>query len=531
MPTTTAISAWNRFLTDYGMLGVLLLLCLFYSWKTYGSRDREGADAVENTAAQVAQSVDAGSGVLILAGKGKVEEEFADALQAQLVEDGFHVTERVTGGPPDVARAMKRLDKADTSVEAIAAAKCHAKVIGKRQEALPALADVPVFYPEPYWGSVFLSTDNLLNVANQIVVIAVIAVGMTMVIITGGIDLSVGSLVALSAVSVAWLIRSSAGGIGGDGSAEGFDFQPVFHGGWLIGSLVLLALGVGGIIRARAAKTPHLHDLGRLAVLLSAGGLAWVAFPYLIDACVRMVQWLGPSPLGMAVCCLLAIAACAGVGAFSGLMVAMFKIPPFIATLAMMLIASGLAFIVTGGHSIADEIPDSFTWLGRGRDLLSIPNAVVLMGIIYLLAHVVMSRTTMGRYIYAVGGNREAARLSGIRAGRILLIVYILCGAMAGLGGVIEASNLKSGAPTYGLMYELRVIAAVVVGGTSLAGGEGKIFGTLIGALIIGVIQNGMNLTNVQEYHQKVVLGAVILIAVLLDTLRKKGLKGILSLE
>ena len=146
-------------------------------------------------------------------------------------------------------------------------------------------------------------------------------------------------------------------------------------------------------------------------------------------------------------------------------------------------------------------------WLGRGADLFSIPNAVVLMVIIYVLAHILMTRTTLGRYIYAVGGNPEAARLSGIRVGLVLLFVYTICGMMAGLGGIVQASQLKSGAPTYGLLYELYVIAAVVVGGTSLQGGEGKITGTLIGAFIIAVIQNGMNLTGVESYTQKVVLG------------------------
>jgi ribose transport system permease protein len=145
---------------------------------------------------------------------------------------------------------------------------------------------------------------------------------------------------------------------------------------------------------------------------------------------------------------------------------------------------------------------------------------------IYVLAHLMMSRTTIGRYIYAVGGNAEAARLSGVPVKRILLFVYTLCGALAGLGGVMMASQLKSGAPTYGVMYELYVIAAVVVGGTSLSGGAGKVFGTLIGALIIAVIQNGMNLTNVESYTQKVVLGSVILAAVLLDRLKRSAGTG-----
>ena len=134
-----------------------------------------------------------------------------------------------------------------------------------------------------------------------------------------------------------------------------------------------------------------------------------------------------------------------------------------------------------------------------------------------------MTRMTLGRYLYAVGGNAEAARLSGVPVRRVLLLAYALSGALAGLGGVVLASRLKSGAPTYGQMYELYVIAAVVVGGTSLSGGEGKVFGTLIGALLIAVIQNGMNLTGVESYTQKVVLGGVILGAVLLDRLKKRA--------
>jgi ribose transport system permease protein len=144
------------------------------------------------------------------------------------------------------------------------------------------------------------------------------------------------------------------------------------------------------------------------------------------------------------------------------------------------------------------------------------------MLVLYAAAHVVMTKTRIGRYIYAVGGNAEAARLSGVRVGAMLMTVYTLSGLAAGIGGVIVASQLKSSSPTYGQSYELYVIAAVVVGGTSLTGGDGRIFGTLIGALIIAVIQNGMNLTGVESYRQKVVLGLVILGAVLLDMLKRR---------
>ena len=264
-----------------------------------------------------------------------------------------------------------------------------------------------------------------------------------MVIITGGIDLSVGSLIALSAVMTTWLIREAAG-------AE------------------------------QAAAT------------------------------------------GMIVCSVAGIGICAMMGLFSGAMVTFFAIPPFIVTLAMMLVASGLAYIIAAGHSIY-QVPSAFIWLGRGRTLFGLPNAVLLMLMLYALAHLLMTRMALGRYIYAVGGNREAARLSAVPVSKVLLFVYTVCGGLAGLGGVITASQLKSGSATYGLMYELYVIAAVVVGGTSLAGGEGRVLGTLIGAFIIAVIQNGMNLTGVESYTQKIVLGLVILGAVLLDMAKKKG--------
>ena len=183
----------------------------------------------------------------------------------------------------------------------------------------------------------------------------------------------------------------------------------------------------------------------------------------------------------------------------------MLDIPPFIVTLAMMLVASGFAYILSGGQSIY-QLPDGFGWLGAGTTF-NVPNAVILMLLLYLVAHVVMSHTTLGRYIYATGGNEEAARLSGVPTRKIKVFVYVVAGALAGLGGMIEASQLASGRPNSGLMYELYVIAAVVVGGTSLTGGEGKIFGTLIGAFIIAVIQNGMNLMLVESYTQKVVFG------------------------
>ena len=219
--------------------------------------------------------------------------------------------------------------------------------------------------------------------------------------------------------------------------------------------------------------------------------------------------------------CVAAVVLCGAAGAFSGLMITRFRIPPFIVTLAMMLVGSGLAYTLADGQSIY-QLPDSFIWLGRGADLFGLPNAVVLMLVLYTLAHVLMSRMKPGRYLYAVGGNSEAARYSGVPVRRVLMFAYIASALLAGLGGVVMASQLKSGSATYGGSYEMYVIAAVVVGGTALGGGEGNMFGTLTGALTIAVIQNGMNLMNIDPYTQKTVFGGVLLAAVLIDKLRRR---------
>jgi ribose transport system permease protein len=206
----------------------------------------------------------------------------------------------------------------------------------------------------------------------------------------------------------------------------------------------------------------------------------------------------------------------------TGLLVTTFRVPPFIVTLGVMLMARGIAGQLAKGQSVF-ELPDAFTWLGRESSLGFLPNAVVLMLALYVAAHFVMAQTVLGRYIYAVGGNSEAARLSGVPVRRVIAGVYVVSAALAGLGGVIIASQLKSGAPTYGTMYELYVIAAVVVGGTSLSGGEGKILGTLIGAFVIAVIQNGMNLLGLNSWDQQIVLGVVIVLAVLFDRIKQLG--------
>jgi ribose transport system permease protein len=445
MDGTSLRRASSRFMADYGMLLALLALCLFFSWVTLDDQYPAGAEGGAGLARRIVRDAAPGARVLVVTRESDEDREFARALAEGLKKAGMRV-ETVQGEPADARKVLDHLAASSAERPDVIAASPAAgqwPVLGNLAEKSPSMASVRVFTPEGYTWPNFLKAENLLNVANQIVVIAVIAIGMTMVIIAGGIDLSVGSLIALAAVVAARLIRDWAG-------AE------------------------------------------------QAG------------------------PAGMILCSLAAIGACATVGLASGALVTAFVIPPFIVTLATMLVGSGLAYILASGQSIY-QVPESFIWLGRGTVVLGIPWSVAFMAVLYAAAHVLMSRTTLGRYIYAVGGNSEAARLSGVPVRRVQLFVYTVCGALAGFGGIITASQLKSGSPTYGGMYELYVIAAVVVGGTSLSGGQGKIFGTLIGAFIIAVIQNGMNLTGVESYTQKVVLGLVILGAVLLDMIRHRG--------
>lgn len=280
----------------------------------------------------------------------------------------------------------------------------------------------------------FLSVNNLLNVARQVSINAIISVGMTLVILTGGIDLSVGSILALS---------------------------------------------------------------GSITAGLMAGGTTLV---------VALIA-------GIAIGSLL--------GIVNGLLVTKGKIQPFIATMGMMTIARGVTLVYTEGRPITG-MEGAFRFLGGGY-VVGIPFPVILMAIIFAVAYFVLKKTCFGRYIYAIGGNEEAARLSGIRTDQVIVAVYTLAGFFAGLGGIIMASRLNSAQPTAGMGFELDAIAAVVLGGTSLSGGIGTIGGTLIGALIIGVLDNGLNLLNVSSFYQQVAKGLVILIAVLLDRKRNKG--------
>lgn len=280
----------------------------------------------------------------------------------------------------------------------------------------------------------FLTMNNLFNVLRQVSINALIAFGMTFVILTGGIDLSVGSILALTGAVTAGMM---AGGM-----------DPI----------LAMLLGV------------------LLGVIL---------------------------------------------GAINGLIIAKGKVAPFIATLATMTIFRGLTLVYTEGRPISgfgESI--AFQMLGKGY-FFGIPVPVVTMAIAFAVLYFILKKTTFGRRVYAVGGNEEASKLSGINADRIKIYVYSLAGGLTAIASLILTSRLNSAQPTARSMFELDAIAAVVLGGTSLTGGRGWIVGTLVGALIIGVLNNGLNLIGVSSFFQQVVKGAVILIAVLLD--RKKA--------
>lgn len=434
---------WARFLSDYGMLFVLLAVCAGFSAATWTEQSPTGAAGGEALARDIVTLTPVGAKVLIVVRDTDEDTAFADAL-AHVLEQSRRGVEVVRGEPADALKALQRLAAAHDRPAVIAATRATGNwdVLHDLGTRFPDLAGVRVLVPPSYSFPAFLRPVNLLNITNQIAVIAIVAVGMTCVIITGGIDLSVGSLVALSAVLATLFIRDYAG-------AE-------------------YATGIG-----------------------------------------------------MAGCALAAILACGLVGLTNGLLVTLFDAPPFIITLGMMLIARGLAYILAESQSIF-QLPESFTALGRGTICGGVPNAVVLMLILYVVAHFAMGHTIWGRYIYAVGSNLKAARFGGVPVERTVVLVYVASGLLAGLGGVIMASQLKSAAPTYARDYELFVVVAVVIGGTSLSGGEGKVFGTLIGAFLIAVVQNGMNLMNVPSDPQRVVLGSVLIAAVLLDRLKRR---------
>ena len=425
---------------NYGMLLVLLALCILFSILTIKEQNSD-SDSAANKIVKNIQLFYAQNDIILTVGAlNKDSEPFAVSLKEKLELNGYTNILLVTGIPRDLRLALDSLKLVQKKPVLIATSGDVVKwrILELFPEFYPELADCEIIVPKTYFWPDFLRKSNLVAIVDRIVVIAVIAIGMTMVIITGGIDLSVGSLIAVSAV-VSTIIMKMMGGLEAS---------------------------------------------------------AWVVFVGFLSG----------------------IFACGMLGGFGGFLVAKFKVPPFITTLAIMLMGRGLAFMITGGFSIY-QVPKALPWMGQGTTF-GFPNTVILLVLLYFIAYVFMAHTRIGRYIYAVGGNQEAAHLSGVPVKNIIIFVYIISGITAGIGGCIQASQLNTGTPNMGLMYELYVIAAVVVGGTSLAGGAGKILGTLIGAFVISVIQNGMNLLGMDSYTQQVMLGLVILIAVLIDKTR-----------
>ena len=286
----------------------------------------------------------------------------------------------------------------------------------------------------------FLSVASLVNILNQSAVYGVLSVGMTFVILTGGIDLSVGSLIAFGGVICATVVK--AGG------------EPAWA--WIL---------VGG------------------AVALLAGLLC---------------------------------------GGIAGALITRVAVPPFIATLALMSSLRGLGYILAGGQPIA-PLPAAYTLLGRFRIGDLVPVGVIVMLAVFVFGAVLLNATRFGRHVRAIGGNEEAARLSGVSVAWTKWLVYGMCGALSVLGGLIASSKLGSGDPKAGLGDELSVIAAVVVGGTSLNGGRGTIGGTFVGLLIVSVLSSGLNWIGVESFGQQVILGLVILAAVLLDRFKTRA--------
>ncbi|MES2276454.1 MAG: ribose ABC transporter permease [Bacteroidota bacterium] len=291
----------------------------------------------------------------------------------------------------------------------------------------------------------FLTVDNTWNVMRQISVNICISVGMTLVVLTAGIDLSVGSVLALCGAITAGLLKFGVE----------MPANNLFIGFTILGA-VLVGLIVGSLL-----------------------------------------------------------------GLFNGWAITKFKVPPFVATLAMLTIARGLTMLWTKGFPISD-LGDRFAYIGTGW-FLGIPLPVWISGLVVIAAVVITQKTALGRYIYAIGGNEHASRLSGININKVKLTVYAIAGILAAVGGIMVTSRLDSAQPNAGMSYELDSIAAVVIGGTSLSGGRGTIMGTVLGAIIIGVLNNGLVLLNVSPFWQQVVKGGVILLAVIIDKANSKN--------
>lgn len=276
----------------------------------------------------------------------------------------------------------------------------------------------------------FLTTSNLLNIVRQMSVVGILAIGVTFVIISGGIDLSCGSVVALVSVVVASMVK-------------GGKFPLVIA--------LPVALGVGLVA-----------------------------------------------------------------GLINGTIIAKGRIAPFIVTLGMMTAARGAALLYTGGYPIGN-LSESFKFIGQGS-VWGLPVPILIFLAVGLLAHVLLTRTKFGKYVYAIGGNEQAAVIAGVDVDRYKILIYGLAGVLSALGGIILTARIASGQPTAGLMYELDAVTAAVIGGTSLSGGVGTVGGTVVGALIIGVMNNGLDLLNVSSYWQQILKGVIVTAAVLIDS-------------
>lgn len=306
--------------------------------------------------------------------------------------------------------------------------------VGRSNQIGVALALIVLVALMAFIAPYFWTTGNLLEVMRQVSAIAILAAGGTFVILTAGIDLSVGSALGLCAM---------------------------------------------------------------VAIVVADNGLSpWTAI-------------------------LLCLVAGVAIGLVNGVVTAFLALPAFIVTLAALTYLRGFVYVGTGGTTVTpDEV--AFSWIGQSS-LLGVPVAAWIMIVVYAGGWFLLNRTIFGRQIYAIGGNAEAARLSGISVRRVTAMVYVISGLTAGIAGLIIAARLQSAVPDLGSGYELNAIAAIVLGGTSLMGGRGSLLGTLIGALFIGVLSNGMTLMNVESFYQQIIMGFVILLAVLVDRLRRRG--------
>jgi ribose/xylose/arabinose/galactoside ABC-type transport system permease subunit len=280
----------------------------------------------------------------------------------------------------------------------------------------------------------FLTTTNLLNVLRQISINGILAIGMTMVCLTGGIDLSVGSIVAFSGIIAAGFLRDKE--------------YPIV--------LVLL-----------------------IAIL--AGGL---------------------------------------LGLYNGYFVAYRNAAPFVVTLSMMTIARGMTYVYSNGRPISN-LPTNFLAIGKGS-IAGIPVPTIILILVFVLASIMLTKLKFGRYVYAVGGNENAAMVSGINVKWIKMMVYVLSGIACGIAAIILTARVSAGLPTAGESYELDAIAATVIGGTSLSGGRGRLWGTIVGAILLGIVNNGLDLLNVSSFYQQIVKGLIILGAILIDSKRNE---------